>query len=336
MENETLKRDIEHNAISNTLTYLANIDRLIFFYLNDDGERIYFKADGPFSIAGKEILGSILNNKLGLPKFEPMPAYYTKGKKTYFGIISKDYVKNRENTEVISLKALCQLYKIDEHFSVEEILNILNLHVKKSKEDFAKNLVIDPNLENNLKKLALFFYISGQQDSNKKNIEFVVEKKDNNYHLSLAPFIDNSISFFRLIKYDIPYNQVLNYAKSTIEQMKFFFSIKNIKDNSNYLFYNHLTELANEIVANDELKEMFKKIYNLNFKEEVFAYLRENNITLRESHVVSAVNYFVAAKSLLAERVMQLSPNFFYKNFNKNKQSKKQKAKKQNEADYQL
>lgn len=323
--------NIDYKDIQNSFKNVTNTGRICFSFLNENNTKYYFKANGKFNFDYNEILSSILAKAVGVQSVSPVSCVYKHSDEKYYqGVLTKDYTIGLEEAEVINFYDLLYAYDINATTSVEVIMNAINYFVYKLKEENIK-LNVDSNLENDLKKLSLFLYITGQQDLNIKNIEFIKHKNsDGTYTIKLAPFVDNSLTFFQKRKYGIDMKYVEENTKSEIAKLDFFLMIKD----DNYDQYSHsriVRELSLEILQNKELAEMFKKVYLTNFEKEIETYCKDNpNNILQPHQIKKAITYFNTSLQMLSDFVKKIDHVFI-----SNIEDKKSSTTKQNLTDNQ-
>ena len=302
---------LTNEEVRDTFQYSTNTGRLSFYFVNKSGERYYYKANNKYSFSYNEIMGSILAKAIGIPHVTPSPCFYThEDGKEYSGVISKDYVKDRATTEIISLYHIVENYNNLQHPTVESIMSALSFYIYQLKQK-GFDAHLDDNMENHLKKMALFMYVTGQQDFNFSNIEFISTKEnDGSISLKLAPFFDHSICFYNMLHDYVDNSKIRQDPKYEISKLKFFMMLT--EDNHDIYSYKRIIrELGVEIATNPQIKDLFGKIYKLDFQKEIELYLKENpEVTLQNVHMERAVLYFENSKEMLAEMVERLDKNY--------------------------
>lgn len=307
---------IKNNALTYTCNKATN-DKLNLFF-GEGKTRIYFKANGVYTEDTNEILGAILAKGIGFKNFEPIPAVYIDEKNvSHKGIVSKDYVQSRAITEVCSYDHLLGLTGagILNYITVEEIL----ITVKKA--IYNKPITLDDQFENDLKKMCLFYYITGQQDANERNIEFtIVHQDDGKNVMSVAPFVDNSIAFFNLVKSSYTLEQVKESQGDIARSMRCPFSM----DNSPFEMFEHkrtVRDLGIEISSNPVLADFFKKIVAFDFAAAIKQYKAQNpNYSITREKIYKAITMVNVKVADLAEMVNRLNKNIL-KDTQKQKQT---------------
>ena len=68
-----------------------------------DEKIYYFKGNGVYSYDKSELFCDQIAKEVGLKTISPVPAYFINDKGNYIeGILSKDYLENRKNTEIVN------------------------------------------------------------------------------------------------------------------------------------------------------------------------------------------------------------------------------------------
>lgn len=293
---------IHFDDIREGMNFTSNMNyngKLNFFVETDYG-RFYFKSNGIYSDENNEILTAILINGIKFSNYKPVPCcFIDRDEEKYFGILSKDCVKNRASTEIISYQRIISKSKLNNSFlSVENIMLELENFIKDK-----PNLKLDENILNDLKKLCLFYYITGQADLAERNIEFEITKNKNIKTISLATYVDNSINFFDEVNYKSSCFEINKYAKDVFASAYFGFMLNNFPKNL-FTANRIICDLANEIVINPELKELYEKIKNFDFKAEIDKYKQSKpNFKLDYKNCIKALAYFSVSKNSLVEMV---------------------------------
>lgn len=289
--------------------------KLIFAFDNDN-KTYYFKANSRFSYDQNEVLASLLLSQNGVKTNEPEFCSFIANGKKYNGIISKDIVENRKNTEIINYEHIFDIYNgID--LCVDYIEGRVQLYCQNH------NIKADPNLYDDLSIRSLVFYITGQQDFNHRNIEFEIKKDEAGEKvLSLMPIIDKSITFFATIddKDDnnafnkITFKQVKEYPKACTHALIYGFMF----DTNEFELNEHrrnITELAMNILKNKKLETVFRSFANYDFKKAIKEYTLNNpNFKFNPETIQKAILFFENNREDLVNMVKLLDNNFFSSN----------------------
>lgn len=186
------------------------------------------------------------------------------GKKS--GVLVESY-RTKNVKESFSLSSLKIKYKLSQMES-NTVKSVLSL-IKAFCED--NDILLDNNIEEELKEMALMDYLLMQTDRHAKNIEFLVIKKDENKILKLAPMFDNGfcLSLQDSESFNKEYlEELLNKKYLEVDEfcdLKFYIGeSKNIfEDNSSII-----KDLAKELLQNKKLMKIYQNFCKLNFSEE--------------------------------------------------------------------
>ena len=138
---------ITYSQIKNSMIYNNNPEIISFHYTDKNNHGYYFKANNKYTFDYNEIIANIIAQKLKMNTINIIPCCYKhKDGIVYQGILSKDFINSRENLEIIHLDTLLKKYQRSEFdMNVEDIMNVLSLHVYMEKKD-GKNIELDKNL----------------------------------------------------------------------------------------------------------------------------------------------------------------------------------------------
>ena len=211
------------------------------------------------------------------------------------GVLIESYL-TKNIAESVSLESLFEKYK-RHHFNgytVKEVIKVL----KEYCEDY--NLILDNNLEQELKEMALIDYLLVQCDRHDKNIEFLIENKKGKKIVHLAPMFDNGFCMHLSDTKSQRRDSLRKLNKNEI--LKISLKIENPKPNfyieSTEEFLDEgeciVTDLATELLQNKKLKKLYNKFIKLNIKEEIefisSIYKKELNTEVIELMVTSVKN----------------------------------------------
>lgn len=183
------------------------------------------------------------------------------------GVLIESY-RTEKVEESFSLDSLIKRYlrRETDGYSVKEILKIL--------KDFCKdnNVILDVNIEQELKEMALIDFLLIQSDRHAHNIEFLIENQNGIKTLKLAPMFDNGFSLYlqnntktnlQALKELLANKYVDSFSKKN--PMPKFYIKASINSNKNCL----VKDLAKEIINNKKLKKIFENFCKLNISEEL-------------------------------------------------------------------
>lgn len=223
----------------------------IRIWLSDkNGKRAFFKNNSIGSQDSAEIFAMYLAKELGLRCVDVKPANLNYNEKSYSGILSFDYMNNKEKgSEVIKPFLL-------------EVPNSVLGYLKKIKQlSLREGFVISKNLKNDLLKLCFFDFLTFQKDRHNANIEFYLSKNQNGeMEINLSEIFDNSLIYF--CNFDSFIDEDLNYfstLKSKDFQQKYFLEKENIVKKLSQSPYISKYCCFNIIDSSDELDVMFAK-----------------------------------------------------------------------------
>lgn len=187
-----------------------------------------------------------------------------------FGVLIESY-RTKNVVESFSLASLVNKYK-RRHcggYIVSEILSIC----KEFCED--NNLLLDLNLEQELKEMALLDYLLIQSDRHAKNIEFLVEKVDGIKMLKLAPMFDNGFCLYlnNGQRENVGYLEKLltkKYVEITLNNLNikpvfFIGETDDAFDEGECI----TVDLAKELLRNKKLMNIYEQFKKLNINEEI-------------------------------------------------------------------
>lgn len=207
--------------------------------------------------------------------------FFNSGNKTNYGVFIESY-RTKNIKESFSLSSLIDRYKRRHSggFSVDEVMSI----VKEFCLD--KNIVLDTNIEQELKEMALLDYLLIQNDRHAKNIEFLIEEYNGYKKLILAPMFDNGFCLY------LPNSQKTNIKCLETLLRKKFVELNSSKAEGNPIFYlgkhanflddnvDVVNELSKELKNNYKLKKIFENFCKINIDETIdfVASLRKENL----------------------------------------------------------
>ncbi len=185
-----------------------------------------------------------------------------------YGSLTESYIKNK-NCEVFSLRALYSKFSPKKIGSgaIYDIVEVCKFFCERY------DIIMDNNLEAELKDMALIDYLLVQEDRHGGNIEFLVEEKKGEKYLSLAPMFDNGACLHladnfkpeyiledleKPILYDIGIGKLNPTPAMYIKNNKRTLEKKDI-----------IKDLANEILKDKRLGELYNNFKNLDISGEV-------------------------------------------------------------------
>jgi len=286
----------------------------------------YFKGNGKHTFDVPELFASELGTFAGLKIVKQYPAIYiNKDGNKYNGIVSKDYVTNREKTEVIN----SQIVLYDYFKNIELLkLNAIEYYYKSAKQYIEernkkinkkqKQIKLDENFVKDLQKLRLFGFICGAEDLWAQNIDFYIE----NNVLKLAPALDFSYTFL-LKSFSSNLRENFNVNISKQEQIKLVEKeLENIKmplkvfeenaSNNDRLLA--AKETAQMLLMDEELMSFYLKLKKIdalsfftNFKESNnYEFILKSDLELASLVFKTSIKQIEVA--LENEKINQSSP----------------------------
>lgn len=300
---EDIKDSISFSVIK------KDYSKLVFSFVKDN-VTYFFKSNSKYSYDQNEVLATILLTQNGVKTNETeFCSFLAKGKK-YDGIISKDIIQDRKNTELINYEHVYDLYH-----NIDFCVDFIYRRVKDYCED--NNLTMSKNLYNDLSILSLIYYITGQQDYTHRNVEFEIKKNENGEKvLSLMPFIDKSITFFSVIDDENTFNKISlkkikENPKKQTHQLVYGFMF----DTYEFELYTHnrmVKELAINILKNKKLENVFRKFANFDFRNAIKEYTISNpDFKFDPDTVQKAIILFENNREDLVKMVKIMDKNFF-------------------------
>jgi len=188
------------------------------------------------------------------------------------GVLIESY-RAKNIRESFSLSSLIEKYKrrnpSNYGYTVDEAIAIAKEFC------YDNNIILDENLEQNLKEMALMDYLLIQGDRHAKNIEFLIEEKDGYKKLKLAPMFDNGFCLY-LQNLTSKNKQILNKFLT-----KKIVNVDLTLNNPKPKFYIEKTEnffdegecivkdLTTELLQNKKLMNIFEKFCKLNMSDEI-------------------------------------------------------------------
>lgn len=282
---------IEYEKIKDKM-FLTNFnydkERFNFYYVNDNGKRIYFKGNGRHSFDIPELFCAQIAKKIGMDFIDPYPAVFLdEFGDEIEGIISEDYVKDRENTTIISGRNLKYNYiptnTVTGHFVGACI------YTNEIKNKFGKAVEVANDLLDQLKIQALFYFMTMQEDCYVYNFNYYI--KDNIFNLDVIA--DNSYSLLlntgtaRFLNDNSNFDQE-EYFKDLEETIKSYKTPFNLEDN-NLSNKQTFEVFAKEILKNPVLKEFYNKLRQINLNQLLTEYKKQNpELNIQNIHIKQA------------------------------------------------
>lgn len=310
-------KEFDSSKIKDQKFVVKNHKKMVFSFKNNN-KTYYFKAKSEFTHIHNEIMCNILALKLGLINSKMIEAVFVnEDNKRIAGIVSQDYLPSRKNKEVISLQNILTFlsdigegsdFFFDKDRSIVNLVEILFSFANQSLAISKKKITIDPSIKFELAKLSIFWVLTGQSDFNNSNIEFILEnnQQDNTFFLTLAPFIDNSISFFQKVHHmpkkssimENPLELMLSYRN-----LLYFKHEKEIYNKNEELF----KDIAKSILTNKEISSFYEKIKKINFRSLITeAKEKYGHTSLTDQKIEIAETYFNTATAMLEETYEKL------------------------------
>lgn len=333
---------IEEKDNDNSLSFYKYDERVDTYnlLLKRNNKAYFFKGNGKHSLDVPELIVSALAKEVDLNFVMQYPAVFIdKNGKQIFGVISEDYVENRQKTEVFNFTKVYRDYikslGINQKDYDEFMLKKIYMRANSIESTFKgiKHLVRDldarhnfkleiaKNLSQEIKKQHIFNFAILNEDFHSHNIEGCVTDGKT---LSLAPSMDFGYSL--LIK---SFSSKIRDNFSSIEKADAVRQIKNDARNANCPFavfepvniseilkdFNRVQDknsrekvakdLTYLIEQNDELKDFYNKLIKVNLKEVLKNYIQENNYDfIADSDIEIAHLAFEASKEQLREAMM--------------------------------
>lgn len=196
--------------------------------------------------------------------------FFDNNSKKSTGTLIESY-RTKNIKESFSLSSLLNKYGRRHLFgyTVKEAVCVLNEFVEE------KNLILDPNMEQELKEMALIDFLLLQSDRHANNIEFLIEEKDGIKTLKLAPMFDNGACLYlqNANSLNLKCLQILltnkiikiNYDKTNPKPKFYIEETEKINNDTDFL----VKDLAKELLSNKKLMNLYEKICKLDIMEEV-------------------------------------------------------------------
>ena len=266
---EIIKRIQSEREYCENLTLNGDFDLSIFM---DEGINTKFRAEiGDKKYIYKvgeiystynmgEFITSLICEKLGVNCVKSMPYYNlaTNNRNDMGALI--EYFKKPEN-EYISLTSMLvdlniDLLKLEELPDCNKLLKQIKLFAKDN------NLIVDKNLDDDLKTLALMDYLLMQTDRHTSNIEFEIVSINGKRVLKLAPMFDNEMCLY------FTTSERMQKIMETELESEFTF-INSKYSNPVPVFKidkksNQIKDLAHEVMTNKKLQKVFLGFAELN------------------------------------------------------------------------
>ena len=290
-DNSSFKRKFE--KLNKKILNVKDIDAGILggihekYWINCGAKQYLFKynqSEKDYSDFG-EVFTSFICYVLGLKcvksSFEEDFFEY-EGKKKH-GVLIESY-RTKNVKESFSLSSLLEKYKrrcvSNYGYTAEEAFSVA--------KEFCldNNIILDENLEQELKEMALMDYLLTQCDRHAKNIEFLVLEKEGIKVLKLAPMFDNG---FCLHLHNSTKENIKTLQKHLIKK---YIEVGLTHDNPKPKFYIEKTEtlfdegecivsdLATELLENKRLMDVYNNFCQLDINEEInfVASMKEGSI----------------------------------------------------------
>ncbi|PKK95957.1 MAG: hypothetical protein CVV59_01045 [Tenericutes bacterium HGW-Tenericutes-4] len=305
--------------VNSDISFYKFIDKKqIFNFLVKGEKNEYFKANGRHSFDVSELFACAIANAAGYKIVEQFPAVYIDKKgKQYQGVISEDYIKDREKVEVILSAIVLKTYfnnnvlrveenAIENHYNAAKAY-IKNINKIKNKKD--KKLELDNNFVKDLQKLRLFGFLIGTEDLWPNNIEFFIE----NNILKVSTPLDFSYSF--LIK-SFSSNLRINFRdglsqkekqelvenKLELINMPFKVFSENAEDNNRFTA---AQETAKMLLMDDELKEFYNNFKKLDVKQVLTTWQKNNEYNFIEDEDIELASLVVKTSIKQIEQALE-------------------------------
>lgn len=242
--------------------------------------KLYFKKDNIVNHSDGEIIYSFFAKQFGIRVVEARPAILLNSDSTaQKGVVTENFIENSRTQQYITaeeLKSEVNANKLGRRFYVNydypgnntvqqcmEKLKYIYLCIKNIKEE--KPIVLDPNIKQDMIKMVLLDYIFLNEDRHANNFVFVIEEKSKCYSVSLGKIFDNSLilSLSKAFRQKMQINpeKTLKHASKVIKLRM------SIRTGFSYgLKINEAAaDLAEYIVSDKEMFELYKKIEMFNF-----------------------------------------------------------------------
>lgn len=213
-----------------------------------------------------EVLVSILCKKLGIDCVDVSFAQaeidgFDQSKKSTQtkGCLVRSYLKE-ENSETQSLDDIGDFYCNSKKLNYYELDNPQTASEAICYYAKQKGCVLDDDISDKLKTIALFDYVTAQGDRHGQNIEIITYVKNGYRHLKLAPLFDNGRCFGSV---DLERGHVLPRDAQGLFNMNCVINSKSDE------FLSTAFGIAYEIMNNKNLKELFNKMQKININQEI-------------------------------------------------------------------
>lgn len=316
------------------------------FIVKKNGKNFFFKGNGTHSFDIPELFSACLAKEVGLNSVEQYPAVFIdKNGQKFEGVISRDYVLDRENTEIINAKKLLKLYakkmkissfeekanvmvlcSFDDDISQDKFRSFNNIetHVNAIKmlvngyneSNSTRKMTYMPNIAKELQKQLLFYYLISNEDSYCYNIEYQTIQKGQEFIIDVCPVFDNSYSFllksFNKRVYETYESLSPKALKEHVEiaTVSTFFPFGVFQYDK---YQSNRNTIASDIVKllshDKELLEFYNNLKNVDI-EKLFTKLKVDNgyTFIKEKEIKIATELFKATvKQIERERLLQKS-----------------------------
>ena len=170
----------------------------------------------------------------------------------------RSYLKE-ENSETQSLDDIGDFYCNSKKLNYYELDNPQTASEAICYYAKQKGCVLDDDISDKLKTIALFDYVTAQGDRHGQNIEIITYVKNGYRHLKLAPLFDNGRCFGSV---DLERGHVLPRDAQGLFNMNCVINSKSDE------FLSTDFGIAYEIMNNKNLKELFNKMQKININQE--------------------------------------------------------------------
>lgn len=240
-------------------------------------------------------------------------------------LISYDYTKEApyDNAKIIVLSDLVNTYsKVtgnDGTFAIETYNKIVNEFVDPDSEigkqmrqhlKIKKNLTLSSDFDLNLKKIALFGYVTCQIDMSYYNLHIALIKDKKGYNVDVAPLFDNGESFNLSSFYD---EYSMENAKDVVESSEEYSNALTLKESSGMYINKQLDDLVDELLCNPGLKDFYEKLKSLDIE----------SICDKESVQEPEYEYIKYAVTSIFEKRMDALEKAYQKKLDSNNKTKK-------------
>lgn len=187
-------------------------------------------------------------------------------------LISYDYTKESpyDDAKIIVLSDLvhtyCKVTGEEGTFAIDTYNKIVNEFVDPNSEigkqmrkhlKIKKKLVLSPDFDLNLKKIALFGYATCQIDMSCYNLHIALIKDKNGYNVDVAPLFDNGESFNLSSFYD---EYSMDNAKDVVESSEEYSNALTLTESSGLYINRQLDDLVDELLCNPGLRDFYEKL----------------------------------------------------------------------------